>query len=351
MRAGVLLVDKPEGPTSHDVVSWVRWVLGLRQVGHCGTLDPAASGLLILCIGPATRMASYFTAVDKCYEAKIILGVATDTWDREGQICQTAPVSAQMLEQAPTVLQAMCGSLCLQPPVYSAIKQGGKRAFASARQGEEISLSPREMNLYEVRNITKSEQFNEKDYPWVSATLRVSKGTYIRSLAVELGHRLGIPAHLAHLRRIACGSIELTNQSDLFQICELRAHPSSEGAKQKWLFQLRDNEQQLPQNRESLRTYVERHIIQAHHLLPISCLQLSSEEERSAYLFDRLLLGQAVSLAASLSLPSSELQQELCLIGQDPRTNAQTYVFGRTELDMSSSSFVLRPKRVIRMET
>lgn len=203
---GVLLVDKPEGPTSHDVVGWTRWALGVSQVGHCGTLDPLATGLLVLCVGAATRLVPYLTGVDKVYRARFGLGRSTTTDDREGELLAEAPVSAEQRAAAGSVLEGMCGALSLPPPAFSAVKVEGQRAHARARRGEALELAPRPMTLHAVAAIAVGEG---AEGPWIEATCTVSKGTYVRSLSAELGRRLGVPTYLAALRRLACGPLRV----------------------------------------------------------------------------------------------------------------------------------------------
>lgn len=203
-RCGVLLVDKPEGPTSHDVVAFVRWALGVRQVGHCGTLDPLASGLLVICVGPATRLVPYLSAVEKVYRARFALGRATTTADRAGETIAEAEVAPAQVTAAADVLKDMCGALMLPPPAYSAVKLDGKPAHARARRGEVLALAPRPMEIRAISDIDVQDRA-------IDATCAVTKGTYIRALAEELGRRVGLPAHLAALRRLACGDLALSD--------------------------------------------------------------------------------------------------------------------------------------------
>lgn len=207
---GVLLVDKPEGPTSHDVVGWVRWALGEPQVGHCGTLDPAASGLLVLCIGPATRLVPYLTGVDKSYRARFALGRSTTTEDREGSTVAYAEVSPRKRAAARTALADLHGLLMLSPPAFSAVKVAGQRAHRLARRGQTVELPPRPMTVLSVHELLADPDPAAVE-PWIEATLTVSKGTYLRTLAVELGRRVGVPAHLGALRRVASGPLELAD--------------------------------------------------------------------------------------------------------------------------------------------
>jgi tRNA pseudouridine55 synthase len=204
---GVLLIDKPAGPTSHDVVAFVRWALRERAIGHCGTLDPAATGLLVLCVGAATKLVEHLTGVDKRYRARIVLGRSTTTADAEGETLVEAPVPAEVEARASELLQAMVGELALPPPAYSAIKLAGRRAHELARAGEVVELPVRRMlvQAVEVHAVTREHA----DRVVIDATLDVGKGTYIRSIAEELGRRLGVPAHLGGLHRLSCGALDL----------------------------------------------------------------------------------------------------------------------------------------------
>ena len=207
---GVLLVDKPAGPTSHDVVGWVRWGLRVREVGHCGTLDPAATGLLVLCVGGATRLVSHLSRDHKHYEAVFSLGVGTDTLDAQGQCVTRAAVDAATHARAVTAVEALVGTHMLPPPRYSAVKVQGVRAHEAARKGIDLALAPRAMAVLSVDEVS----MHTHGGPWgmlpsVSATLAVRKGTYIRSLAELLGAQVQVPCHLASLRRVGAGRATL----------------------------------------------------------------------------------------------------------------------------------------------
>ena len=202
---GVLLVDKPAGPTSHDVVARVRRLTGQRRAGHTGTLDPFATGLLVICLGRATRLARFLSGTDKSYRATIRFGFATDTYDRtgrpvarEGDRAPGAPEPAQ-LEAA---LEAFRGVIRQTPPPYSAKKIAGKRAHALARAGEEVKLEPVEVTIHELELV-------ELEGELAVVRLRASSGTYVRSLAHDLGGRLGTGAHLTELRRTRVGEFSV----------------------------------------------------------------------------------------------------------------------------------------------
>ena len=208
----VLPVDKPEGPTSHDVVAAARRALRTRRVGHTGTLDPFASGLLLLCIGRATRIAEYLSGLSKSYEAVARLGIETDTLDREGE-----PVGGEqdvsMVDEARVraALAAFEGDQQQVPPQFSAKKVDGEAMHRRARRGEHVDLPPVPVTIHEIG----LESF---DAPDVRFTLRVSTGTYVRSVARDLGRALGTGAHLTELRRTSVGDFRV---SDAIPLCAL----------------------------------------------------------------------------------------------------------------------------------
>jgi tRNA pseudouridine55 synthase len=197
---GVLVVDKPEGPTSHDIVTWARRAVGTRAVGHTGTLDPMATGVLVLVVGRATRLARFYSGAEKSYDAVIRLGVETDTWDRTGTPADGSPFQGP-LPTASAVeagLHAFLGASDQQPPAYSAKRVGGVRAHELARKGRDTGVAPAGVVLHEVEVV-------EVALPLVSISLRCSAGYYVRALAHELGRRLGCGACLDALRRTASG--------------------------------------------------------------------------------------------------------------------------------------------------
>lgn len=193
---GVLLLDKPEGPTSHDVVATVRRFLGERRVGHAGTLDPFATGLLVLLIGRATRLLPYLSSEPKEYRALVRFGVETTTDDRTGAIACTAELPGEAAVRA--ALRNLTGSLMQEPPAYSAKQVGGRRAHVAARQGAPLALRP-------VPVIVHSWHVHQVSSTLLDATVICSGGTYVRSLARDLGRLVGSAAHLAELRRLRSG--------------------------------------------------------------------------------------------------------------------------------------------------
>lgn len=200
---GVLLVDKPEGPTSHDVVAAVRRVLRTRRVGHTGTLDPFATGLLLLCVGRATRLASLFHLLPKRYEAGIVLGLETDTDDRTGAPGQESEAWRELARaDAERALGGLTGDLLQTPPAFSAKKVGGRRAHRLAREGEPPGLAPSPVRVHRIEVV-------EWAPPRIRVDAWVSTGTYVRALARDLGRELGCGAHLGDLRRTAVGPFEV----------------------------------------------------------------------------------------------------------------------------------------------
>lgn len=205
--SGILLVDKPQGLTSHDVVNRVRRTTGERRVGHAGTLDPMATGLLVVLVGPATRLAPYLTAAEKTYTARIAFGTETNTDDAEGEVVRTCDVPASIVEPvaAAAVVAGLVGIHEQVPPAFSAIKRGGVTAYEAARKGEALEIEPRAVEIRRARLL----QVDAADASW-EVELDVSKGTYIRAIARDLGRSLGAAAHLSALRRTRSGSLHVT---------------------------------------------------------------------------------------------------------------------------------------------
>ncbi len=201
MGAYALLVDKPKGLTSFQVVESVRKKMGVK-VGHTGTLDPIATGLLILLLGEATRYANLFVNLPKTYEVKVKLGEITNTYDAEGKVLEVRDVNVSC-EDIRTVLEEFKGKILQKPPPFSAKKVGGKRAYKLARRGERVELKEVEVQVF------RSELY-ECHLPYFSARFEVSSGTYIRSLVHEMGLRLGCGAHIAELRRTHVGKFDVS---------------------------------------------------------------------------------------------------------------------------------------------
>lgn len=203
-------VDKPSGLTSHDVVNRVRRIFGERRVGHTGTLDPLASGVLPVCVGPAARLDQYLTGHDKAYVVSVVFGTATDTDDCDGEVIRTGEVPEEVFDPffASTFVASLVGKAKQLPPVYSAIKVDGQKACDAARKGRIINLEPRDIEVYsaELLGIWGADGLEP---PRWDIAFSVSKGTYIRALARDIGNALGCPAHVGALRRTRAGSIAL----------------------------------------------------------------------------------------------------------------------------------------------
>jgi tRNA pseudouridine55 synthase len=210
--SGVLVVDKPIGMTSHDVVQAVRRGTNIRRAGHTGTLDPRASGVLVVLLGPAVRLSEYVSASDKRYQAVIQLGTTTDTYDADGKTTSNLPVNVTE-EQFNTELQKFVGRIEQVPPPYSAIKIQGKKAYELARKGEEVELEPRIIDVYSLELL-------EWAPPEVVIDVNCSSGTYVRSLANDLGERLGCGATLTGLRRTKNGRFTLRDAVPLRKLNE-----------------------------------------------------------------------------------------------------------------------------------
>ncbi|MCB9713737.1 MAG: tRNA pseudouridine(55) synthase TruB [Myxococcales bacterium] len=269
--AGVLLVDKPAGPTSHDVVGFVRWALGVRRVGHCGTLDPAATGLLVVGVGAATKLVPYLTGQDKGYRAVFSLGRRTTTGDAQGEVLDRRPCPPGLEERVPPALAALRGTLELPPPAFSAIHVDGKRAHELARAGELTELPARPMT---VLRMEPGPVTRESDRVEVQVTLLVSKGTYVRSLAEALGQRLGVPAHLAALHRLSSGALSL---SDPRALGPLRACPREPGPQgiARWRI---EGPAELGSEREALGAWLRAHLLDPALAVPLPLLRADPGE-------------------------------------------------------------------------
>ncbi len=211
--SGVLVVDKPIGLTSHDVVQIIRRGTGIRRAGHTGTLDPRASGVLVVLIGPAVRLSEYVSASDKRYQATIRLGSSTDTYDSEGTVTGSGSVEGITEETFDEVLQSFVGEIEQVPPPYSAVKVHGKKAYDFAREGDEVDLQPRKINVYSLDVL-------EWAPPEAVVDVYCSSGTYVRSLANDLGNKLGCGAHLIGLRRTKSGKFTLRDAVPLRRLQE-----------------------------------------------------------------------------------------------------------------------------------
>jgi tRNA pseudouridine55 synthase len=206
--SGILNINKPAGMTSHDVVNAVRRASGQRRVGHAGTLDPIATGVLLVCVGNATRVSRFLTDSRKTYRADIHLGIATDTDDAEGQIIYQAPEVRVSREEVEEVLRGFVGTIQQVPPAYSAIKKDGQPMYKLARRGVKVQPEPRTVEIYRL-------EVTEWDLPRVQVEVECGKGTYVRALARDLGERLGCGAHVTALVRLASGRFTLDRAESL----------------------------------------------------------------------------------------------------------------------------------------
>lgn len=208
---GILLVDKPAGWTSHDVVAKVRRLTGQRRIGHTGTLDPAATGLLVLCLGNATRLVEYITAHDKRYAGEIALGATTTTDDAEGEVIESRPVPELTGADLDALAARFSGPLEQVPPTFSAISVDGKRSYEVARKGGVVALSARPVVIHGL-------DLRVAGPGRLSADVHCGPGTYIRSLARDIGAHLGCGAHLASLRRYASGTFRIEDAWTLGEV-------------------------------------------------------------------------------------------------------------------------------------
>jgi tRNA pseudouridine55 synthase len=208
---GVLLVDKPTDHTSHDVVARLRRKLNMKRIGHAGTLDPMATGLMILLIGKATKISQYLVSLDKEYDGTIELGKVTDSQDAQGEVLETRPVPPLTETEVRTAMATFLGDQYQMPPMFSAIKIDGVPLYKNARKGVEVEREPRFIRVM-------SFEMTRFALPHIDFKLRCTKGTYVRTVAHDLGQKLGCGAHLSALRRITTDKFNLADALTLDQI-------------------------------------------------------------------------------------------------------------------------------------
>jgi tRNA pseudouridine55 synthase len=292
MTSGILLIDKPQGVTSFEVVRRARRASGVRKIGHLGTLDPMATGLLPLCLGEATKLVPYLGPEPKVYRAQVRLGVATDTQDATGAVvatCEALPAPEQIYQAA----AAFRGEVTQVPPIHSAVHCQGKRAYQLARRGEAVDLAPRRVTVYELI-------VDEVALPEFTMTVKCSQGTYVRTLAKDMGEALGCGAHLAALRRLEAGGFRVEEALTLAVLADL--------------------------SREEL----ERRIIPLAHCLPeMRAVEVEEAEAR------RLRQGQLVVW------PATDLQD-----GEQVRVLAATELVAVARVEGLTPQAVLAPVRV-----
>jgi tRNA pseudouridine55 synthase len=211
---GAILVDKPAGPTSHDVVDAIRRKFGIKKVGHCGTLDPNATGLLIIVLGRGTKLSERLMGDDKVYEGTVKFGETTDSYDCDGEIVASLPVPQMTLEQINDEAAKFIGDQMQVPPMVSAIKKDGVPLYKLARKGIEVEREPRLIHIYNFR-------FTEYTEPFGKCRVACTKGTYVRSLAHDLGQKLGCGGHLTTLRRSASGKFDVADAKPLDDILKM----------------------------------------------------------------------------------------------------------------------------------
>ena len=211
---GAILVDKPVGPTSHDVVDAIRRRFQIKKVGHCGTLDPNATGLLIIVLGRGTKLSERLMSDDKVYEGTIKFGESTDSYDADGELTASLPVPALTLEQLNEEAAKFIGDQMQMPPMVSAIKKNGVPLYKLARKGIEVEREPRLIHIYNYR-------FTEYAEPLGRFRVACTKGTYVRSLAHDLGQKLGCGAHLATLRRSVSGKFDVVDATKFDDVMNL----------------------------------------------------------------------------------------------------------------------------------
>ena len=221
----VVGVDKPLGLSSHDVVGRCRRIFGEKRVGHVGTLDPLATGTLLVCVGPAARLDKYLVGHDKTYEVEVAFGASTETDDREGTLLEKAAVPSCVYEEdfARLFVKTLVGKTMQVPPLYSAIKKDGKKACDEARRGNVVELEARPVEIYQVEFL--GLQPEDEEYPWPRwrLSVSVSKGTYIRSFARDLGRALNTAGHVYSLRRTVSGCLRVEDCATLEALQDLGA--------------------------------------------------------------------------------------------------------------------------------
>jgi tRNA pseudouridine55 synthase len=213
---GAILIDKPVGPTSHDVVDAIRRRFQIKKVGHCGTLDPNATGLLIVVLGRGTKLSEKLMGDDKVYEGTIKFGETTDSYDADGELTASLPVPRLTLEQLNEEAARFIGDQMQMPPMVSAIKKNGVPLYKLARKGIEIEREPRLIHIYNFRFTNYAEPLGE-------FRVACTKGTYVRSIAHDLGQKLGCGAHLATLRRSVSGKFDVADATKLDDVLNLTA--------------------------------------------------------------------------------------------------------------------------------
>jgi tRNA pseudouridine55 synthase len=282
MTHGILIIDKPLGMTSHDVVGRVRKLLGTRKVGHAGKLDPEASGVLVVCVGDATRLLEYLTANHKAYEALVAFGASTDTDDASGRVLNQQSAAALTESAVQEALPAFTGDIVQQVPIFSAVHIDGERAYDMARRGEMFEAPSRIVHIHELTLCS----FEPGDTALAKLSVECSKGTYIRSLARDLGRHIGIPAHLAALRRTSSGAFHIESAISLETLGGL-ADPS------RALLPMEIGVQDLPRVRVDER---EQQRLAVGQTIPLTTAAMSRDAETGAIAAAMTTDGQLVAV-------------------------------------------------------
>ena len=212
----IIVINKSVGMTSHDVVNQIRKIFKTKKVGHNGTLDPDASGVLVVCINEATKLVQFLESDSKEYVAELLIGKSTDTYDKTGNVLEEVFVENLTNEQVDNCLKYFIGKIRQVPPIYSAIKKDGKKLYEYARNNEHVEIEPREVEIFELERITDVERFD--DFYKFTIKTHVSKGTYIRSLCVDIAEKLGFPGLMNNLVRTKSGVWTLDHSYTLQQI-------------------------------------------------------------------------------------------------------------------------------------
>lgn len=213
---GLINVLKPTGMTSHDVVSFIRRLLQTKKVGHAGTLDPGAAGVLPVCVGQATRLVEYMTEWTKAYRAELVLGVTTDTQDDQGQVLSEVAVDGLTEDRVAEVMQSFLGQIAQLPPMMSALKHQGRRLYDLAREGKTVERRPRTIQVYQLELL----RFRPGPRPSVLFDVTCSKGTYVRALCADIGHKLGCGGHMSFLVRTAVGPFPISEAWTLEELAD-----------------------------------------------------------------------------------------------------------------------------------
>ena len=215
---GIIVINKEKGMSSHDVVNQVRKIFKTKKVGHLGTLDPNATGVLAICINDATKLVQFLLEHNKTYIARVCLGKKTDTYDLDGTIISSVKVEKIDVTKLDDIIKNFIGKQLQVPPIYSSIKVNGKKLYEYARNNEKVNILPREIEVYKIKRI--SELVYENECCFFDLYLEVSKGTYIRSLCLDIGAKMNIPSSMAELCRIKLGNFDIKDSYTLKDISE-----------------------------------------------------------------------------------------------------------------------------------